>query len=174
MRKWTETDDAKMLQMKAEGCSFSVIADAIGRSRSSIAGRLSRLNGYVRKPPPENPIANAVHVAKIATGEIRNPRKSPTKLATMIDKIARGNMRTHAGFLAMEEVLRRARNRVGKPDANGVRLIDIGSHQCRYPLDNGYGLDLRMCGKVVVDPIATRGMRGSYCKDCLSVVTRPM
>ncbi len=47
---WTETNVASLQKMWADGQSFSQIANAMGATRSGIAGKLRRLNTLKRDP----------------------------------------------------------------------------------------------------------------------------
>lgn len=50
-RKWTEDDDATLMQMRQNGHSLAEIARRLGRSRSSVDTRRYLLAGLRNRPP---------------------------------------------------------------------------------------------------------------------------
>lgn len=50
--KWPEEWTQTLLRLRAEGLSYTRIAQKLGTSRGAISGKLHRLNGYKRPPEP--------------------------------------------------------------------------------------------------------------------------
>jgi hypothetical protein len=63
--KWSEQDDAKMLQLRERGYSHRAIASAINRSRSAVQVRLCTKFGIVRRGKITAPIYETVKILKV-------------------------------------------------------------------------------------------------------------
>jgi hypothetical protein len=86
-KPWTEEEDVQLRELEAQGYSYSLIGERMGRSRSSVLAHAFRLRGYRRagvlnvtgikaKPRP-----TATIISKSPPRKARSPRRAPVPLA---------------------------------------------------------------------------------------------
>jgi len=158
-RPWSENDEATLFKMKSRNAHYSEIAHALGRTRSSVAGRLDRYN-------PEE-----LHVilAKLA---------DDPSISVEIPKINRKN----AKIVQKPSQFRRQKTKIEPnikvavvPELNrfdvegiiGIPLSEIGSRTCRWPLGGSLDAVELYCGAATADlrirkPYCTAHMQLGY------------
>lgn len=143
---WTAAHDALLLASRANGMSFTEVADALraagreGTTRSACIGRLRRLEG--QKELPRQRVAR--------------PAASPQK--PKVPKASRAQVLQPAPATAPASCAgeRKApRPLPAEAPTGGVAFLDAGADACRWPL-RGTGIDLVICG-------AGQAARHSYC-----------
>jgi hypothetical protein len=119
---WTAAQDAVMRDMLSMGVSFSVIGNAINRSRCAVAGRAKRL-GLCKEAVPKAVAAPKVRLSEVTKRVTLPALRRAEKLAEKIENERRAE--------AIE---------------NGVSIVDLERRHCRFII--GYGADTlaRYCG----------------------------
>lgn len=140
-KPWTVADFETLQTRWASGASASVIGNEIGRSRSSVCGKVSREKLTTKDRPRPPPSIRQRKTTLLLTR--KTPRPSPPFVPTLIATVA------------MHDV-------PNPPDAKPVGLMDRRSFHCRAVLDNerdDRGLKM-YCGghRAIVD-----GRLSSYC-----------
>lgn len=119
--EWSEAEDAALRKMWAEGLTSNVIAERMGRSRSSVMGRIGRQGlpkrgGRVRKKTEQ---------AAAGPQQQASPRVSPAKTARAPEAARAGGVSS----LNLPTL-------PGSPPLGGVGVLfeEAKSTQCAYPL----------------------------------------
>lgn len=122
---WTDEDDDWLRQLAAKGWSAGQMAVELNRSRNAIIGRLHR-----KKIALANKPKTASGPAKPRKRRGRDPARSPQLHAIVREKLTTDVPKP-----------------VATPAGRGVRFMDIGPQQCRWPVVDGHAMDtFRFCG----------------------------
>src|SRR5229473_7358737 len=140
---FTFEDDQKIIELFKEGHSMGDIGNQLKRSRSAIAGRISRLrkklNGDVLKPRRGEPPKGRVKVVD-----------TPSKPRLLIP---------NKELLSIPK--KRVRLRMIDDKTTEVTLQELELHHCRWPKGDPRHSDFRFCGA----PRISESERTPYCKE---------
>lgn len=129
---WTEQMVEDLRQMWIEGLTANEIAKKLGVSKNSIVGKVHRLCLTARPSP----------IKKKEEAEI--PQK--TDKTPIIETISEEFLPE----IKEEEPSEIAKISAPKPSAvNGVKLVNLDSHTCRWPIGDPRDEDFCFCGKKV-------------------------
>lgn len=116
--RWTARDDARLLKLSAEGLNARLIAERLHISRNAVIGRLWRVRGKrLVNPVPLEPPPPRIVPAAAPVAA------APTLATTQVKAPERKRKRF------------------------GVALMDIGAHDCRWPLWKSDGVQKLFCGQ---------------------------
>lgn len=147
---WTDAAIAELRRLRAEGLSFSICADALGRqfgvavSRNACIGKAGRLG----VPGNKRPVARPRAAAKRKVPTVRNFLRSlPVKSAAPIETVS-----AEATELPPDQ----------SPFA--VRLLELNEGHCRWPLGDPREADFMFCGAAPIEcrPYCLRHCRLAY------------
>lgn len=136
---WTEEMVEGLRQMWLEGLTANEIAKKLGVSKNSIVGKVHRLCLKARPSPIKKkeedaaPVAAVVEEATIETPEEILPEENVPVMEVKTPK------KVHKG-------------------AHHVKLMELDSHTCRWPLGDPRDEDFCFCGKKV-------RMGQTYCEE---------
>lgn len=131
---WTDEQVEQLRQMWVEGLSANEIAKRIGVSKNSIVGKVHRLCLQARPSPikrknsvpAQQPLQNEGIKDIPSTEEVKEEQAEISALQGMPVKDVKKNC--------------------GK---NTVRLVELDSHTCRWPIGDPRDEDFCFCGKKV-------------------------
>jgi hypothetical protein len=119
-RAWSEEDDEKLRALIAKGASFKQAAAALGRSRSSIAGRVDRLG------------IESMNAPCITPGFRRKSRAAlPSPAQLSLDLPGSDVADTFPIGDTLDELFDGATPIEGTQEKQGYILLELGSRQCR-------------------------------------------
>jgi hypothetical protein len=158
---WDDASDQALRRLIAEGCSYTLVANRLGRTRNSVAGRVARLQIQT----PNRPSYPTVRPTTVRPTSAPHTADTALPATTPANKYAAH--RAITGDELMEDIVENHTvERVGPLDFPetkivGVPFLQIRSSQCHAPLDerDEDGL-ITYCGAPVRKP------GESYCKPC--------
>lgn len=134
--EWPEDRIERLRALFSGGAVYSEIANALGVSRSAIAGKCKRL-GLRRSPAPARPVAD-------------KPKREKQALATKVftaKPVAVRQVQIAAGPGASSASYPFADSANAYPtDARMVTLLDLDPDMCRWPIGEPRDPALRYCG----------------------------
>lgn len=139
---WTDEQVEKLRQMWVEGLTANEIAKKLGVSKNSIVGKVHRLCLKARPSPikkKENAEATLVsEVTEVSEEAVKTVDESveAEEIAVEADSIER---------VAREKVAAVKKN----PGKHSVKLVELDSHTCRWPIGDPRDDDFCFCGKKV-------------------------
>ena len=126
---WTEQMVEDLRQMWLEGLTANEIAKKLGVSKNSIVGKVHRLCLTARPSP-------------IKKKEEVKPETVEENLPQTVEEVQASNLEEAEN--KYEDV------QVDKPvNMQGVKLVNLDSHTCRWPLGDPRDEDFCFCGKKV-------------------------
>jgi len=127
--EWTDENVEKLRQLWDEGLSASEIAKRLGITKNSVVGKVHRLCLTARQSP------------------IKNKDVPETKVEPVVE-IAPQIIEEKVEVEIVEEVKPIVEKRY-KRSPNNVKLMELDSHTCRWPIGDPRDEDFCFCGKKV-------------------------
>lgn len=147
---FTSEDDQKIIELFKEGYSMGAIGNQIKRSRSSVAGRISRLRIKLKEevllPRRGEPPKGRVKVVE-----------TPSKPRSSLDRQELTTLDEGASPLRKPRIRLRMIDR----ETAEVTLQELEWHHCRWPKGDPRHSDFRFCGA----PRVSGHERTPYCKE---------
>jgi GcrA cell cycle regulator len=126
---WTEQMVEDLRQMWLEGLTANEIAKKLGVSKNSIVGKVHRLCLTARPSPIK-----------------KKEELKPETVAEILPETSQENLPE----VEQEDISHNADVYASKPvDIQGVKLVNLDSHTCRWPLGDPRDEDFCFCGKKV-------------------------
>lgn len=163
--KWTNSEDVMMRDMLASGSTFLDVSDVLGKSRSAVAGRASRMG--------VKSMNNCGPVEKVAAQPLKVMKKpvarAPALPRVFLTRPIKPNVpRVRAPSNAVDKVTEKL-----VANSIGITFVDLDRDQCRFAIDESTGMHMMCCGAPVVDRLAPEGKgKASYCVANLQQSTR--
>lgn len=179
--EWSDDQVKTASKMWREGCSASLIAMEIGKSRSAVVGKANRnrslfparmkatqtARGMAKPRPTRAPSAPAMpgRIDLPSSAELlddlaafREPRATPVRSISC---------QAVALTAPIEEITRAVRLGILPEDAAPIAYDDdAGACRCRWPVGKILEIDLpaeKACGAPVLDPASRIGMARTHC-----------
>jgi len=131
---WTEEQVEQLRQMWVEGLSANEIAKKIGVSKNSIVGKVHRLCLKARPSPIKK---KEIVPPQEAEAEAKTPPDTPENGECLKPEVA-------DAYQQKEKV------QIKKNTGKGcVKLVELDSHTCRWPIGDPRDEDFCFCGKRV-------------------------
>lgn len=124
---WTPEQMQTLITMHPTS-SMGSIANAVGKSRNAVAGQITKLRRKGLLPPTEIRIQKRIRVKLVDVPSIPKVQPLPPNII----------------FLVPTEK-RRIRLKLVETDT-AVKLVELESHHCRWPLGDPKLSDFRFCG----------------------------
>ncbi len=154
---WTDEMVEDLRQLWEQGLSASEIAKKIGVSKNSVVGKVHRLCLTARPSPikkkDEDEAVKAVAKPQ-KTSKPEKPAKVKKEEASVREVVLEGPV-----VEAEIEIVTEAPKAEKHHDCNGhVKLVELDSHTCRWPLGDPRDEDFCFCGRKV-------RMGQTYCEE---------
>jgi len=150
-RPWTAEDEATLFKMKSRNAHYSEIARELGRSRSSVAGRIDRYD-----PAELHEILAKLAVDQgvvFKTPQFKAVRVKKTQKVSSF-KRQKAKVEPHIKQSSLPEL-----NRFNIEGVIGIPLSEINNRTCRWPLGGSLDTTELYCGA----PTADMRIRKPYC-----------
>jgi len=132
---WTEEMVENLKKMWMHGLSTSEIAKKLGVSKNAIVGKVHRLNLSCRPSPIKKKDEIQKPVIKKAVKHVAKPEKNAVQEEKLqIEKIKENS--------SLEQKQKMSGDTL-------IRLTDLDSHTCRWPLGDPRDENFHFCGKKV-------------------------
>lgn len=130
---WTEKMVEDLRQMWLEGLTASEIAKNLGVSKNSIVGKVHRLCLTARPSPIKKKDADILE-AKVSQEQTTDSENAPVEVQEQT---------------CVAEVSESAAVEKSTEPALGIKLVNLDSHTCRWPLGDPRDDNFGFCGKKV-------------------------
>jgi GcrA cell cycle regulator len=163
---WSEADDNTLRTFASDGKSATKVADLLGRSRSAVLGRASRLKvkfgasntrpvksmkGIPKRAKPSVPVIPPVDQKPKASRVVAGIVMPKSAAAHPNDFRARAEQRAASPGIAERESAMAV-----APQSRNLKLVDLELCMCKWPVE-GTGTEARFCG------VATGDVLTIYC-----------
>ncbi|MBP5352870.1 MAG: global cell cycle regulator GcrA-like protein [Alphaproteobacteria bacterium] len=131
---WTNEQVEQLRQMWVEGLTANEIAKRLGVTKNAIVGKVHRLCLKARPSPIKNKNAKD-EAAEVAATEEEN-----VETATAVETVE---------IVAEEDVVCKPQPAAVRVHNGNVKLTELDSHTCRWPIGDPRDDDFCFCGKKV-------------------------